>query len=69
MFAKMGPEPSPRSGHCMTVMGSRIFVFGGLGDEAHSVPISAAASSGEGEETMVHVLETSGFSSPSLFSP
>ena len=69
MFAKMGPEPSRRSGHCMVVMGSRILVFGGLGDEAHAVPDSPATSAGEGGETMVHVLETSEPPSPSPFSP
>ncbi|KAI1789772.1 hypothetical protein LXA43DRAFT_1096023 [Ganoderma leucocontextum] len=34
MFQKMGPAPSPRSGHAMASMGSRVFVLGGLGGES-----------------------------------
>ncbi|KZT01751.1 uncharacterized protein LAESUDRAFT_730922 [Laetiporus sulphureus 93-53] len=33
MFQKIGSAPSPRSGHAMASVGSRVFVLGGLGGE------------------------------------
>ncbi|KAI0673369.1 hypothetical protein C8Q78DRAFT_1016922 [Trametes maxima] len=51
MFQKMGPAPSPRSGHAMASMGSRVFVLGGLGGE------SMATQKPE-DPTIVHVLDT-----------
>ncbi|KAI0095103.1 hypothetical protein BDY19DRAFT_879808 [Irpex rosettiformis] len=51
MFQKMGPAPSPRSGHAMASMGSRVFVLGGIGGE------SANPSKPE-DPTLIHVLDT-----------
>ncbi|KAI0778416.1 hypothetical protein BD413DRAFT_466819 [Trametes elegans] len=51
MFQKMGPAPSPRSGHAMASMGSRVFVLGGLGGE------SMNAQKPE-DPTLIHVLDT-----------
>ena len=52
MFQKMGPAPSPRSGHAMASMGSRVFVLGGLGGESMN-------SQKPEDPTVVHVLDTS----------
>ncbi|KAI0654188.1 hypothetical protein C8Q70DRAFT_1142246 [Cubamyces menziesii] len=51
MFQKMGPAPSPRSGHAMASMGSRVFVLGGLGGESMN-------SQKPEDPTVVHVLDT-----------
>ena len=59
MFAKMGPAPTPRSGHTMSVIGSRLFVLGGLSDRPQTLPDPAIARPGEEESSIVHVLETS----------
>ncbi|CCM04210.1 uncharacterized protein FIBRA_06376 [Fibroporia radiculosa] len=52
MFQKMGPAPSPRSGHAMASMGSRVFVLGGLGGESLGNPTKPE------DPTMIHVLDT-----------
>ncbi|KAI0830545.1 hypothetical protein BC628DRAFT_1336597 [Trametes gibbosa] len=52
MFQKMGPAPSPRSGHAMASMGSRVFVLGGLGGESLNTQKPE-------DPTVVHVLDTS----------
>ncbi|KAI9669539.1 MAG: Negative regulator of mitotic exit [Caeruleum heppii] len=49
-FQKMGPSPSPRSGHSMTSFGKQIVVLGG---EPSSVPRDPA------ELSLVYVLDTS----------
>ncbi|CDO73456.1 hypothetical protein BN946_scf185013.g91 [Trametes cinnabarina] len=51
MFQKMGPAPSPRSGHAMASMGSRVFVLGGLGGESLNTQKPE-------DPTIVHVLDT-----------
>ncbi|EKM49887.1 uncharacterized protein PHACADRAFT_214403 [Phanerochaete carnosa HHB-10118-sp] len=51
MFQKMGPAPSARSGHAMASVGSRVFVFGGLGGES----LNAAKPE---DHRIVHVLDT-----------
>ncbi|KAH9857949.1 hypothetical protein C2E23DRAFT_864957 [Lenzites betulinus] len=51
MFQKMGPAPSPRSGHAMASMGSRVFVLGGLGGESLNTQKPE-------DPTVVHVLDT-----------
>ncbi|KAH9944187.1 uncharacterized protein BXZ73DRAFT_96680 [Epithele typhae] len=33
MFQNMGPEPSPRSGHGMAAVGSKVYVLGGVSEE------------------------------------
>lgn len=53
MFQKMGPGPSPRSGHAMASMGSRVFVLGGLGGESLGNPSKPE------DPSVVHVLDTS----------
>ncbi len=52
MFQKMGPAPSPRSGHAMASMGSRVFVLGGLGGESLNTQKPE-------DPTLVNVLDTS----------
>ncbi|KAH9937238.1 uncharacterized protein B0H18DRAFT_1113097 [Fomitopsis serialis] len=52
MFQKMGPAPTPRSGHAMASMGSRVFVLGGLGGESLGNPAKPE------DPTLVHVLDT-----------
>lgn len=52
MFQKMGPAPSPRSGHAMASMGTRVFVLGGLGGESLNTQKPE-------DPTIVHVLDTS----------
>lgn len=52
MFQKMGPAPTPRSGHAMASMGSRVFVLGGLGGESLNPQKPE-------DPTIVHVLDTS----------
>ncbi|KAI0931811.1 hypothetical protein AcW2_000608 [Taiwanofungus camphoratus] len=52
MFQKMGPAPSPRSGHAMASMGSRVFVLGGLGGE------SLGNTAKPEDPTVIHVLDT-----------
>ena len=54
MFQKMGPAPTPRSGHAMASMGSRVFVLGGLGGESLGNPAKPE------DPTIIHVLDTSG---------
>ncbi|KAL1951460.1 hypothetical protein VTO73DRAFT_609 [Trametes versicolor] len=51
MFQKMGPAPSPRSGHAMASMGTRVFVLGGLGGESLNTQKPE-------DPTIVHVLDT-----------
>ncbi|KAI0361372.1 hypothetical protein OH77DRAFT_1417617 [Trametes cingulata] len=51
MFQKMGPAPSPRSGHAMASMGSRVFVLGGLGGESLNTQKPE-------DPTIIHVLDT-----------
>ena len=52
MFQKMGPAPSPRSGHAMASMGSRVFVLGGLGGESLNPQKPE-------DPSIIHVLDTS----------
>ena len=52
MFQKMGPAPTPRSGHAMASMGSRVFVLGGIGGESAN-PLKPE------DPTLIHVLDTS----------
>ena len=54
MFQKMGPAPSPRSGHAMASMGSRVFVLGGLGGESLNPQKPD-------DPSIIHVLDTSMF--------
>lgn len=54
MFQKMGPAPSPRLGHAMASMGSRVFVLGGL-DEV------SPALTGSEDSSFIHILDTSQF--------
>ncbi|KAI0083276.1 hypothetical protein BDY19DRAFT_709959 [Irpex rosettiformis] len=51
IFTRMGPAPTPRSGHAMASMGSRVFVLGGIGGE------SANPSKPE-DPILIHVLDT-----------
>ncbi|KAI0046599.1 hypothetical protein FA95DRAFT_1679639 [Auriscalpium vulgare] len=53
MFQNMGPSPSGRSGHAMACSGARVFVLGG---ESYAV-------TKPDEPALVHVLDTSAFSS------
>ena len=52
MFQKMGPAPTPRSGHAMASMGSRVFVLGGLGGESLNPQKPE-------DPSIIHVLDTS----------
>ncbi|PCH33914.1 hypothetical protein WOLCODRAFT_22329 [Wolfiporia cocos MD-104 SS10] len=52
MFQKMGPAPTPRSGHAMASNGSKVFVLGGLGGE------SLANTTKPEDPTLIHVLDT-----------
>lgn len=54
MFQKMGPAPTPRSGHAMASMGSRVFVLGGLGGESLNPQKPE-------DPSIIHVLDTSTF--------
>lgn len=49
MFKAMGPAPSARSGLAMSAVGTQVFVLGG----------DSPSSSGEDDNSVVHVLETS----------
>lgn len=49
MFQNMGPAPSPRSGHAIAAVGTRIFVLGGE---------SSPRGGDEEDDSAVHVLET-----------
>ncbi|TFY62846.1 hypothetical protein EVJ58_g3607 [Rhodofomes roseus] len=59
MFQKMGPAPTPRSGHAMASMGSRVFVLGGLGGESLGNPAKSD------DPTLIHVLDTKHIKYPS----
>ncbi|KZT75075.1 hypothetical protein DAEQUDRAFT_659712 [Daedalea quercina L-15889] len=59
MFQKMGPAPTPRSGHSMASMGSRVFVLGGLGGESLGNPAKPE------DPTIIHVLDTKHIKYPS----
>lgn len=55
VFKNMGPVPSARSGHAMTVVGTQVMVCGG----------KSTNGSVEGEDRgMIHIMETSGFTFP-----
>ncbi|KAI0756785.1 hypothetical protein C8Q80DRAFT_1130480 [Daedaleopsis nitida] len=62
MFQKMGPAPSPRSGHAMASMGSRVFVLGGLGGESLNPQKPE-------DPTIVHVLDTKHIKYPDSSKP
>ena len=51
-FEKMGPAPSPRSGHVMAAVGSKVFVLGG------SEGVTRKETGAE-DADVVHILETS----------
>lgn len=63
MFQKMGPVPSPRSGHAMASMGSRVFVLGGLGGESLGNPAKPE------DPSLVHVLDTKHIKYPNSDKP
>ncbi|KAI0756782.1 hypothetical protein C8Q80DRAFT_1224263 [Daedaleopsis nitida] len=61
MFQKMGPEPSPRSGHGMAAVGSKVYVLGGVSEDDLKRTKNA---------NVVHVLETNNIKFPTTkFSP
>ncbi|KAH9944185.1 uncharacterized protein BXZ73DRAFT_73766 [Epithele typhae] len=62
MFQKMGPAPTPRSGHAMASMGSRVFVLGGLGGESLNPQKPE-------DPLMIHVLDTKHIKYPDSSKP
>ncbi|RPD82328.1 hypothetical protein L226DRAFT_556194 [Lentinus tigrinus ALCF2SS1-7] len=62
MFQKMGPAPSPRSGHAMASMGSRVFVLGGLGGESLNPQKPE-------DPSLIHVLDTKHIKYPDSSKP
>ena len=51
MFQNMGPEPSPRSGHGMAAVGSKVYILGGVCEDDLG---------GSGRDAnFMHILETS----------
>jgi len=52
MFQKMGPAPSPRTGHAMATVGSRVFVVGGRSAESCKDAVN------QDDTPAVHVLDT-----------
>ncbi|TBU34681.1 hypothetical protein BD311DRAFT_746594 [Dichomitus squalens] len=62
MFQKMGPAPSPRSGHAMASMGSRVFVLGGLGGESLNPQKPE-------DPSIIHVLDTKHIKYPDSSKP
>ena len=52
MFQNMGPEPSPRSGHGMVTVGTKVYVLGGVCEED---------TKGGKESNVMYILETSTF--------
>ena len=51
MFQKMGPEPSPRSGHGMAAVGSKVYVLGGVCEDG--------LNGNRKDANVVYILETS----------